>query len=124
MPKPDGQVLAKLASVLKQMNSCFGLVRWTAAVMAGLFLAGCGMSERKAAGRLDWTPQVVQQASDLIAADPELGRYQIIVDGFKGDMELKGQVATQAQKDRAEKLLWAVRGVRSVDNEIKVGSAK
>lgn len=117
-------MLARLASVLKQMNSCFGLVRWTVAVIAGLFLAGCGMSERKAAERLDWTPQIIQQASDLIAADPELGRYHIVVDGFKGDMELKGQVANQAQKDRAEKLLWAVRGVRSVENEIKVGSAK
>jgi osmotically-inducible protein OsmY len=84
---------------------------------------GCATSERDAAKNLDTTTEVIQQASNLFAADPELGRLPIVVDGFKGAMRLKGKVATPAQKARAEKLLWSVRGVKSVENDLGVGRA-
>jgi osmotically-inducible protein OsmY len=83
---------------------------------------GCATSERDAAKNLDTTTEVIQQASNLFAADPELGRLLIVVDGFKNSMRLKGQVATPAQKARAEKILWSVRGVKSVENDLQVGS--
>ena len=84
---------------------------------------GCVTSERDAAKNLDTTTDVIQQASNLIAADPELSRFPIVVDGFKNAMRLKGQVAILAQKTRAEKLLWSVRGVKSVENDLQVGGA-
>jgi hypothetical protein len=95
-------------------------------LLAALWMAaslGCASSERAAVRKLDLTPDAIQQASALLAADPELGRFPILVDGFKGDMRLKGQVSTPVQKARAEKMLWAVRGVKSVNNEIQVGAA-
>jgi hypothetical protein len=85
-----------------------------------LALTGCASSERKAAEEIDFTPQIVQQASDLLAADRNLSRYHILVEGFKGDMRLKGTVHTELEKLRAEKIVWALRGVKSVDNELKV----
>jgi osmotically-inducible protein OsmY len=84
---------------------------------------GCATSERNAAKRLDMTPAIVQEASNLLAADQELSRYPIVVDGFRGNMRLKGQVTTPAQKARAEKLLWAVRGVKSVENDLQLNPA-
>ncbi len=83
--------------------------------------AGCATSERKAAKEIDMTPAIVQEASTLLAADRELSRFPIVVDGFHGNMRLKGRVATQAQKSRAEKIVWAVRGVKSVENDLVQG---
>jgi osmotically-inducible protein OsmY len=83
-------------------------------------LAGCASSEREAAKHVDMTSAIVQEASNLLAADKELARFPIAVDGFRGDMRLKGQVATEAQKERAGRIVWAVRGVRSVENDLQV----
>lgn len=83
-------------------------------------LTGCALSERKAAEQVDYTPVIIQQSTDLLAADRELGRFQIVVDGFKGAMRLRGGVNTPAQKERAAKIVWTSKGVRSVDNELQV----
>lgn len=96
------------------VSRCLGVV------LAALLL-GCVASERKAARRIDRTLEAVQQANSLLAADPELGRYPIQLDGFRGALRLKGEVATEAQKARAAKLVWAVPGVRSVENKLRVG---
>ncbi len=85
-----------------------------------LCASGCGGNERKAAQRIDFTFEATRQASNLFATDPQLRSLPIVVDGFKGDMRLKGQVQTPDQKLRAEKLLWSVRGVRSVKNDLDV----
>ena len=85
-----------------------------------LGLAGCASSERKIAKTIDSTPQIERQASDLIAADSELKRCSVTVDGFKGMMRVKGTVRTEAQKKRAEKLVWAIQGVKSVENDLHV----
>jgi osmotically-inducible protein OsmY len=86
-----------------------------------LACGSCGTTERQAAERLDTTPQIIQEASGFLAADKELKGYPIQVDGFKGAISLTGQVATEAQKKRAAMLVWAVRGVKSVENRLDVG---
>lgn len=83
-------------------------------------LSGCVANERKIAKRIDPTQEILQDVSRFMAADVELSRLPIVVDGFKGDMRLKGQVQTEAQKARAEKIVWAARGVRSVKNELEI----
>ena len=88
-----------------------------------LVVCGCSATERQAAKRIDFTSEIIQQAGNLFASDPELSRMPVVVDGFKNAMHLKGQVQTQTQKTRAEKILWAVRGVRSVQNDIEVRAA-
>jgi len=83
----------------------------------------CVTSERDAAKHLDMTSSIVREASNLLSADQELRRFPIEVDGFRGVMRLKGQVATPAQRTRAERMVWAVRGVKSVENDLNVTMA-
>ena len=78
------------------------------------------MTEQEARAKIDYTPRIIQQSMDLLAADPELSHYPITVDGFKNDMWVRGEVATEAQRERAARLVWTARGVRSVDNQIVV----
>jgi osmotically-inducible protein OsmY len=102
------------------MNKLFGLLGglmflgWVAGT------CGCVTSERRAAQEIDFTPQIIQQTSDLLAADRELSQFPIKVDGFKGNMRLKGQVRTAAEKQRADRIVWTARGVKSVENDLKI----
>jgi hypothetical protein len=98
-------------------------ILWLLLLGVAMGSPGCVLPEREVAKRIDTTPEIVRQASQLLAGDPELGRFPIVVDGFKNDMRLKGQVATAAQKERAARMVWAVRGVRSVENDLRVGAA-
>jgi hypothetical protein len=95
-----------------------------ALMIAMLIGPGCASTERAAAERLDLTHEIVQQASSLFAADKELSAQPIEVDGFKGAMRLRGQVSSPAQKSRAEKIVWALRGVRSVENQLQVSGLR
>lgn len=100
------------------------LLRTGAVTLLGVgLLSGCVANERKIARSIDPTQEVLQDVSKFVAADPELSRLPMVVDGFKGAMRLKGQVQTEAQKARAEKLVWAARGVRSVKNDLEVDAS-
>ena len=104
------------------------LASWIALGGTAALLIGCATTERDVARSIDFTPQIIQQSSDLIGADPDLSRQAIVIDGFHGAMRLKGEVKTPEQRTRAEKILWAVTGVQSVKNELKIvaipGSSK
>ena len=104
------------------MNKILARMTSGAALTVLLSLTACCTTEQKAAKQLDPTFDIINQSTALIAADPDLRRYHIEVDGFKGDMRLKGQVATTAQKQRAEKLVWASKGVKSVENDLEVSN--
>jgi hypothetical protein len=103
------------------MKRLLAKLPWVASLSATVLLCACATSERQAAKQLDPTCEIVQQASNLFAGDKELSRFPIVVDGFKGAMRLKGHVETQAQKTRAEKIVWALKGVKSVQNELQLG---
>jgi hypothetical protein len=85
-----------------------------------LGLSGCLATERQAARQLDQTLCITRKASDLFASDPELSQQPITVDGFRNHMRLRGHVATADQGSRAERLLWTVPGVRSVENLLEI----
>ncbi|MFO1499531.1 MAG: BON domain-containing protein [Verrucomicrobiota bacterium] len=95
--------------------------------MAGLllfllspFLSGCVTTERDVLASQDLTSEIIRQGTDLYMADKELSRAQIDLDGFHGAMRLRGQVATATLKERAAQIVWALRGVRSVQNDLTV----
>ena len=102
------------------MNKPVRLATSISSLVLLVTLTGGCTNEQKIAKSQDLTPQIEREASDLIAKDAELKRFPIVVDGFKGDMRLKGSVATAGQKARAEKIVWAVPGVKSVENYLLV----
>lgn len=55
-----------------------------------------------------------------IATDRTVGGGNIVVKVTNGAVELTGTVKTERQKDRAEKLAKKVKGVKTVDNKLKV----
>lgn len=55
---------------------------------------------------------------DRIASDPRIGGV-IGVDTYRSNVTLTGRVATEAQKERAQRHAQAVDGVRDVNNEIR-----
>jgi hypothetical protein len=57
-----------------------------------------------------------------IASDPDLAKLGTTVTITNGKAILAGSVATDKLKDRLEKLVRAVKGVREVDNQIVVVS--
>jgi osmotically-inducible protein OsmY len=100
-------------------DACARLIR-SVAVLLLLVSSGCATSKREAAQNINWTDQIIRQSSALLAADPDLGRYPIVVDGFHNHMVVKGQVATEAERQRAWRIVWAIPGVESVENIIDV----
>ena len=61
---------------------------------------------------------IAADVADRIAMDPRIGGT-IGVDSYRNNVTLTGRVATEAQKERAERHAHAADGVRDVNNEIR-----
>jgi len=57
-----------------------------------------------------------------LSQDPELASFKLKVEVVNYDVTLKGQVETEEQKLRAEKLAYTVKDVKTVINQIQVMS--
>ena len=61
---------------------------------------------------------IAADVADRIAMDPHIGGT-IGVDSYRNNVTLTGRVATEAQKERAERHANSADGVRDVDNQIR-----
>lgn len=61
---------------------------------------------------------IAADVADRIAMDPRIGGT-IGVDSYRNNVTLTGRVATEAQKERAERHANSVEGVRDVNNQIR-----
>jgi hypothetical protein len=94
-------------------------------MMMAALLAGC--AKDRPARALEPSPYssvTDTKVQRLLAADPLLKGHDIKVNTFKGEVKLDGVVETQAQREQAAKLAWAVAGVRGVENNLLVRPAK
>jgi len=57
-----------------------------------------------------------------LAKDSELSALKIDVDTHQGRVELKGQAPSRLARERATQLAMAVKGVVSVDNQLRVNT--
>jgi len=55
-----------------------------------------------------------------LSQDPELASFKLKVEVVNYDVTLKGQVETDEQKLRAEKIAYTVKDVKTVTNQIQV----
>jgi hyperosmotically inducible protein len=64
---------------------------------------------------------ITSTIASKLAADPTTDDYEIDVDTLNGVVRLRGMVETEAERSEAEHLARATDGVRSVDNQLKLG---
>ena len=81
--------------------------------------AACSMRQAANVGMTD--ADITSAVEARLAGDSGLDSYSITVKTDDGVVHLSGNVATNGERDRAEALAAASRGVVSVDNYIQFG---
>jgi hypothetical protein len=66
---------------------------------------------------------ITQTIDNRLAADADLGEYDVTVTTRDGVVVLTGQVAQDAQRAEAERIALDTPGVERVSNQIQVGSS-
>ncbi|MEO6410569.1 MAG: BON domain-containing protein [Burkholderiaceae bacterium] len=64
---------------------------------------------------------ITTEVNALLVKDPALSALKIDVDTSAGRVALKGEAPNQTARDRATQLASAVKGVVSVDNQLRIG---
>jgi hyperosmotically inducible protein len=64
---------------------------------------------------------ITSKVEGKLAADPETNNFEIDVDTQNGQVRLRGMVETEAERREAEYHARSTEGVRSVDNQLKIG---
>ena len=64
---------------------------------------------------------ITSKVESKLAADPDTNNFEIDVDTQKGRVRLSGLVETEAERREAEHHARTTEGVRSVDNQLRIG---
>jgi hyperosmotically inducible protein len=64
---------------------------------------------------------IFDQVRRRLTSDPQVKGHQLEVEVNEGVVTLKGVVASEKLRDRAEKLAKKVKGVKQVINQLRVG---
>lgn len=102
-----------------------------AIVLAGsMLLSSCDPGPNTKPGPLDLTVSTEDGTGDdakittavhtMLMEDLQLKHLTIEVETRKGDVKLSGEVATEAQREHAERVVAAVSGVHAVNNQLTV----
>ncbi len=93
-------------------------------VLAGLFLMLAGsyaLAERTAGETLDDTT-IQASVKAALAESDAVKASEINLETYKGEVQLAGFVATEAEKAAAAKIASGIEGVRKVDNSLVVSA--
>lgn len=103
--------------------------RLFAIIMAAVFAAGCtGMSSSSQQSKSSQTSattatddsSISTKAKTALQADPELKDTKIDVSTSAGVVKIKGEIKSFVLRRKAEELIKAVPGVKSVDNQLLI----
>jgi hyperosmotically inducible protein len=64
---------------------------------------------------------ITSKVEAKLAADPDTNNFEIDVDTLNGQVRLRGMVETEAERREAEHHARNTEGVRSVDNQLRLG---
>lgn len=101
--------------------------RLIAVIAAALIATGCaGMkntadtskASQQGAGQAMDDSAITARAKGALQADPELNAFKIDVSTSDGVVKLKGDIKSLALRRKAEALVKAVPGVKSIDNQM------
>jgi hypothetical protein len=101
------------------------LKRLSAALMAAMFmsLVGCaGTRTQESTGQYLDDASITTKVKAAILKDPELKVTEINVETYKGIVQLSGFVSSKADADKAVEVARGVKGVKSVQNDMRLKS--
>lgn len=89
-----------------------------------LFVGGCAVtSGQSSVGQYVDDATITTRVKTKFAEDPQVSAMRISVETLKGEVQLSGFAATQAEKSRAGDLAVSVPDVKNVRNNIVVRSS-
>jgi hyperosmotically inducible protein len=92
---------------------------WFLAIAPLAFAFGCATS-RPLDVHADDT-LITSKVEAKLTADPQTNPFEIDVDTLNGQVRLRGMVESEVERSQAEQLARDTEGVRSVDNQLRIG---
>jgi len=93
-------------------------------VLSGLlvvFAISCAATPNRRSFKEGWKDSVVStEVKYKLIRDRLVKKSNINVDVWRGVVTLTGRVGSEAEKERAEELAWKTKGVRGVDNFLRI----
>lgn len=84
-------------------------------------ISACSATPTRRSFKEGWKDSVVStKVKFKLTNDKLVKKRNIDVDAWRGVITLTGRVTSMEQKERAEQLAWQVKGVRGVDNFLKL----
>lgn len=84
-------------------------------------LAACAATRtQSSAGEYVDDSVITTKVKSLLAEDDFLKSFQISVESFKGTVQLSGFVNSQKAVDKAAEIVWSVKGVKTLKNNLIV----
>ena len=97
------------------------LASWVLCLIVIIGMLGCaGSRTQTSTGEYIDDRAISTKAKTALLADEEVSGFQVEVETFKGVVQLSGFVNTEAQAQKAERIVRAVDGVQEVKNDIVV----
>lgn len=97
------------------------LVRIILLVVVALGIVACSATPTRRSFKEGWKDSVIStKVKFKLTKDKFVEKRNFDVDTWRGIVTLTGRARTMEEKERAEQLAWQVRGVRGVDNFLKV----
>ena len=93
------------------------------AILGGFLIAGCSSTpESRGTGQVVDDASLTARVKTALAKDASLGTARDVnVTTYRGVVQLSGFVESDQVKQRAEQVAKQVDGVRSVENDLRVG---
>ncbi|HKJ94971.1 MAG TPA: BON domain-containing protein [Gammaproteobacteria bacterium] len=107
---------------MSERSNAFALVAALGlAVLGGAVLTGCAeTATHESTGQYIDDSTITTKVKGQLAEDSVMQAFNIEVETYKGTVQLSGFVDTEKEKDRAGEIARQVKGVKSVDNALKV----
>jgi hyperosmotically inducible protein len=111
----------KRTLVIGVLLACSSLCGCVAAVVGGAAAGGyyVGKDDRSADG-IAQDASITADVKARLIAEPGIRSLSINVDTYNGNVSLKGEVKSAAQRDTAGNIARKVKGVKSVRNDLTV----
>lgn len=103
------------------MKQTYSAMRRLGAVLATALLAACAATPtQESTGEYIDDAAITAQVKSTLIGDEQVSAMDVGVETFKGIVQLSGFVNSAQEKVKAEELARSVKGVKGVENDIRL----